>query len=110
MARFYGQIGFSTIDETKPGIYKESYVERSYKGDVLNKKYRWQETDHLNDDISITNEISIISDKFANTHLGTMRYVRWLDQIFKIESANIDLDRHRITLSLGGIFNVENSD
>ena len=110
MARFYGKIGFAVMEETKPGIYRETYTERSYKGDVLNRRYRWQDTDHFNEDISVTNEISIIADNFANTNIGTMRYVRWLNQVFEIESATIDLDRHRITLSLGGIFNVEDTD
>ena len=110
MARFYGKIGFAITKETKPGVFKDSYTERNYKGDVLNKRYNWQNTDYLNDDLVINNEISIISDAFATSNFGAMRYVQWMDQLFKITSATIDLDRHRITLSLGGIFNADNTN
>lgn len=110
MARFYGKIGYASIEEVKPGVYKEIYNERSYKGDVLAKRYNWQNSDYLNDDLVINNEISIISDAFATDNFGAMRYVRWMNQLFKITSATIDTDRHRITLSLGGIFNADDTD
>lgn len=104
MARFYGQIGFAVTEETRPGIFEETYVERSYKGDVTRKTRSWDHGDYLNDDLNIKNEISIIADGFANTNFGVMRYVRWMNQTFDITSATIDTDRHRITLSLGGVF------
>lgn len=106
MARFYGVIGFAITEETRPGIYSEIYQERPYKGDVVRHTRRWDPTEYLNDDLVINNDISIVSDSFANSHFGVMRYVRWMDQTFEITSATIDVDRHRITLSLGGVFNV----
>ena len=110
MARFYGKIGYASTEEVKPGVHKEIYTERSYKGDVLTKRYNWQNSDYLNDDLVINNDISIISDNFATNNFGAMRYVRWMDQLFKITSATVDLDRHRITLSLGGIFNADDTN
>jgi hypothetical protein len=110
MARFYGNIGFAINEEVRPGIYKEIYEEFPYKGDVLRNTRRWEATEHLNDDISISNDISIIADTFAKEHFGVMRYVHWMKQYFEIVSATIDTERHRITLSLGGIFNVPDPD
>lgn len=107
MARFSGMVGFAIIEETKPGIYEEVYKERPYKGDVLRRSRSWSPSEHLNDDISITNEISIVSDSFAILNFGVMRYVRWLQQCFSIDSASLDTERHRITLTLGGVFNIE---
>lgn len=106
MARFYGAIGFSETVETRPGIFEEKYVERMYKGDIHRNTRQWSPSEHLNDNININNEISVIADSFINSHFGTMRYVRWMDQVFEITSATIDVDIHRITLSIGGIFNV----
>ena len=105
MARFSGRVGFAMIEETRPSIYEEVYRERPYKGDVLRKSRQWSSSEHLNDDISISNELSIIADSFAIHNLGVMRYIYWLDQYFSITSASIDTERHRITLSLGGVFN-----
>lgn len=105
MPRFAGNVGFATIEETRPSIYEEVYKERFYKGDLLRRSHQWSASEHLNDDIQITNEISIIADSFAIMNLGVMRYVHWLNQYFEINSASLDTDRHRITLSLGGVFN-----
>lgn len=110
MARFYGSIGFAVMEETRPGIYEEVYKERLYKGDVVRRSRRWEATDTLNDDLSINNDISIISDTFAKANFGVMRYVHWMNQYFEIVSATIDVERHRINLSLGGIFNVPDRD
>lgn len=106
MARFYGEIGFAINTEVRPGIYKEVYKERPYKGTVTKKSRRWDPTDYLNDELSISNEISIVADSFAVTNFGVMRYIRWMNQTFEIASATIDVDVHRINLSLGGVFNV----
>lgn len=110
MARFYGMVGFAVQKETRPGIFDEQYVERPYKGDVTRRSRRWETTEYLNDDLSIENDISIISDTFANSHFGVMRYVHWMDQYFEITSATIDVERHRITLSLGGVFHGPDRD
>ena len=106
MARFYGEIGFSVVEETRPGVFKEKYIEKKYKGDVLKSNRRWNPSEYLNDDLDIFNDISIIADDFINSHFGVMRYVRWMNQCFEITSAVVDTERHRITLSLGGVFHV----
>lgn len=106
MARFSGMVGFAVTEETRPGIYEEIYRERPYKGDVLRKSRQWSQSEYLNDDIVINNEISIVADSFATMNFGVMRYVRWLEQCFEITSASIDTERHRITLTLGGVFHV----
>ena len=106
MARFYGNVGFATTEETRPGVFEEVYVERAYKGDVMRHTNSWSNNDHVNDDWVVKNDISIIADNFASSHFGVMRYVRWMNQVFEIQSATIDVDRHRITLTLGGVFNV----
>lgn len=110
MARFYGKIGFAVMEETRPGIFEEVYKEQSYKGDILKSSRRWEPTEHLNDDLSINNDISVVADSFMKSHFGAMRYVYWMDQCFEIVSATVDTERHRVTLSLGGPFNAGISD
>lgn len=106
MARFYGKIGFSVTEETRPGIFEETYVEKMYKGYVVRNTRRWDQSEYLNDNININNDISIIADGFAVSHFGVMRYVKWMNQTFEITSATLDTDTHRIILSIGGAFNV----
>lgn len=109
MARFYGAIGFEITKETRPGIYTETYIERMYKGDIIRSNRRWNNSEYLNDNLEVTNEISIFSDIFANAHFGSMRYVRLMGQTFEITSVTIDVERHRLVLSIGGVFNVPES-
>lgn len=110
MARFSGKVGFAVTRETRPGVYKECYEERYYKGDVVKNSRSWDNSEYLNDNLTIHNEISIVADSFAKSHFGFMRYIRWMEQTFEITSATIDVERHRITLSLGGVFNVPDDD
>lgn len=97
------------MEETRPGIYEEKYVERYYKGDVIRSSRRWDPSEHLNDNLTISNDISIISDDFVNQNLGAMRYLILMNQKYEIVSATIDTDKHRITLSLGSVFNASNT-
>lgn len=110
MARFVGFIGFTMDEEVRPGIFKEIYKEKKYKGFITSKSRSWDNSEYLNDTLNIRNEINVIADDFMNRHFGAMRYVRWNGQAFEIASATIDVDQHKISLSLGGVFNVPESD
>ncbi len=107
MSRFYGAIGYAITVETRPGIYEEQYVEKMYKGDVIQNRPRWESNSQVNSDININNEISIIADSFASSNFSTMRYIIWKGQAFNISAATINPDTHRIQISVGGVFNGE---
>lgn len=104
MARFSGTVGFLRTLETDPinhpGVYKEVLDERRYYGDVISNSRRWDQNGNLNENLAISNRISIVADRFAREHLGTMRFVRWLGDTWKILNAEIQYPR--IILTLGG--------
>ena len=64
MAKFYGPIGYAETVETKPGVWKEQIVERNYTGDIVRNNRRLQSSDQVNDDINISNSISIVADPY----------------------------------------------
>lgn len=66
MAKFYGAIGFAETMEILPGTWKEQITERNYYGDLVRNTRRVQSSDQVNDGINIANEISIVSDPYAN--------------------------------------------
>ena len=103
MAKFYGIIGYAETSETAPGIRSEQITERNYSGDALKLSQRWQATDKLNDDLTINNSISIIADPFAYQNLSAMKYVKWMGASWKI--TNIDIQRPRLILTIGGVYN-----
>lgn len=105
MARFYGAVGFIVDTEPAVDVTVEKPVERFYKGDIL-KNYRKLESGiGLNDDVVINNQISIVADPYATSHIFAMRYVKWMNTAWKI--SNVDVDYPRLILTLGGVYNGE---
>lgn len=106
MAKFYGKIGFITTveDPDNPGIWNEETIEKNYSGD-LTRVYRRLQTssDSVNDNITISNELSIVADPYANENIFAMRYVVFRGAKWKIET--VDVEYPRLKLSLGGVYN-----
>lgn len=108
MAKFYGKIGYAAeMVETSPGVWTNQIVERSYYGDSTRVVRRLQSTEHLNDDVVVSNEISIVADAFANQNFHAMRYVWYMDSRWKI--TNVEVQPPRLILTLGGVYNGEAS-
>ena len=105
MAKWYGVIGFSETVETSSGVWKAQLTERSYYGDVIQNYTKYQNSDHLNDDINVSNRISIIADPFANEKFYSMRYVEFMGTNWNI--TNIEVKYPRLILTIGGVYNGE---
>lgn len=103
MAKFYGPIGYAVTKETRPGVWRDVIEERYHRGDVIRNTRRLQSTDKVNDDINISNEISILADPFANGNFHAMRYVGFMGTRWKIE--NVEVAYPRLLLTLGGVYN-----
>lgn len=103
MAKFYGKIGYASTVETKPGVYEEQIVEHSYYGDLIRNTRRLQSADQVNDDINISNEISIVADPYATNNFHTMRYAVFMGTKWKI--SNVEVSYPRLILTLGGVYN-----
>lgn len=102
MAKWFGVIGYEETVESSPGVWKEQITERSYYGDVTRNNRRLQSTDKVNDDLTISNEISIVSDPYANDHFYSMRYVEFQGAKWKV--SNVEVQYPRLILTLGGLY------
>ena len=105
MAKWYGEIGFAETVETKPGVWVEQITKRNYYGDVTRDSRRLQAADKLNDNVNISNQISIISDPYANDNFHSMRYAFYMGTRWKI--TDIEVQYPRLNLTLGGVWNGE---
>ena len=103
MAKWFGKIGYAVTEETVPGVWKEQITEREYYGDLIRNNRRLQTADKVNDNIEISNEISIVSDPYANENFHSMRYVYFMGTKWKITS--VDVQYPRLVLSIGGVYN-----
>lgn len=103
MAKFCGVIGYVITRETEPGIYAEEIVENEYYGDVIRNTRRLREAAKVNDDINISNQISIVADPFANNNFHAMRYIMFMGAKWKI--IEVEVQYPRLILSIGGLYN-----
>lgn len=113
MARFFGTVGFIRTEETDyenhPGVWEPIVTEREYYGDVMRNTRRWdQNSGSSNDNLVINNTISIIADSYAYGHIGAMKFVRWQGECWKI--TNIEIQRPRLILTIGGLYNEPESE
>ena len=106
MARFYGPVGYIEDAEiTGVDVHTHKPVERFYKGDLIKNTRRQENGVGVNDDISISNQISIVADPYAINHIYAMRYVKWMGNAWKVTS--VDVEYPRLILTLGGLYNGE---
>ena len=103
MSRYYGRIGYAETIQTSPGVWEDSIIERYYYGDVTRNSRRWENGEGLNDNLVINNQINIIADDYAYTHLAFIRYVEWMGTLWKPSS--VEVQSPRILIWIGGVYN-----
>ena len=105
MAKFHGKIGFAKQREKVPGVWVDEICERGYTGDLLRFTRNSQNSQNLNDDISLSNQVSIIADAYARENLYALRYIEFMGARWKISS--VEVQYPRLILTIGGIWNGE---
>lgn len=106
MARYSGKIGYveSVESTTEPGIWNNVVTERHYYGDVLRNTRGLSGTENgINDDVSVSNQFSIIADAYARDHFFNIRYLTWQNSKWKV--TNVEVLRPRLVLTIGGLYN-----
>ena len=104
MAKFLVHVGFSTVEETAPGVHTEFIVRRPYYGETVRNFVRSEPGEYLNDEVTVGSSLfSIVSDDYADNNCFAMRYLEWMGALWKI--TNIEVQRPRLILSIGGVYN-----
>lgn len=103
MAKYYGTVGYGVPTEVRPGIWKDEIVERKYYGDVIRNNRRLESSGQVNDDINISNEISILADPYANENFHLIKYVEFMGAKWKVSNVTVQIPR--LILSVGGVYN-----
>lgn len=103
MAKYYGKIGYAITTETKPGVWTNGILERVYYGDVIRNTRRLTNQQAINDSVDISQEISVVRDAYAYAHFHLIRYVTYGGVKWKVTS--ITVERPRLVLSIGGLYN-----
>ena len=108
--RYFAKLGYRYTEEQKDsegrpnGIYKEIYIERPYKAEVMSSGYQNQQGEGINDDYKITNKFSVLAcDAFTLSHLNSIIWIEYLNVKWKVTS--VDIQRPRLIISIGGEYN-----
>lgn len=103
MAKFYGPIGYAETVEVNPGVYIDRIVERNYYGELVRNSSRWTaSSESVNDNLNISNQVSIISDPYAVNNFHSMKYVEFMGTKWKI--TNVEVQYPRLLLTVGGVY------
>ncbi len=103
MAKYFGNIGFAQYSDGLPGVAEETIVERQYCGDVLRRARKLQGSDSVNDNITISDEISILADPYAVDNFHAIRCAEYLGTKWKVTGVSVQYPR--LVLTLGGVYN-----
>lgn len=105
--RYFDSIGFC---ETEPedensDVWVANMTEKKYYGDVIRNSRRLQALEYTstNDDVNISNQISLMADKFALEHFHEIRYAVFMGHKWKV--SDIEFQGPRLLLTLGGVYN-----
>lgn len=105
MNKFSGIVGFVKLVETDPSCWEEEVTEKPYKGDYVRQSRRYDAPTQVNDNLTLSNEVSIVADSYMLDNYAYMKYVVIRGVKWKINYIE-DL-RPRMRLTLGGVYNDE---
>lgn len=105
MAKFYGEVGYGESVETPPGsgVWVDSITVRKCYGDVIRNARSLQSGEVLNNDITVSNSISIVADAYARDHFFAIRYVSWMGALWTV--TEVEVQSPRLVFRLGGVYN-----
>ncbi len=87
----------------KPGVWKKKILEKEYRGDLFRNVVNKQNSGQVNDNINISNQISIVADPYANNHCYAILYAEIRGAKWKVTS--VDIQYPRLILTIGGLYN-----
>lgn len=103
--KYYGTIGFSETVEVAVDRWEAQIKEYQYAGDINRVSTGWKTSEQLEDNLSVSMEISFIGDIHALNNYNNIRYAVWRGVKWRV--TNVTENHPRIILTLGGEYNDE---
>ena len=95
-------------DPDNPGVFTEQLVYKTYAGDAERNLTKWSSSDKVNDDLNISNSVSIVADPYAYNHSSSIRCIEIMGSLWKVNSVTVRYPR--LVLSIGGVYNGPQTD
>lgn len=101
--RFSGLIGIVSYEETSFQVWENVIREYKYKGDILQDRRRYVQTEGTpNTSMKLNNRVSIIMDRRLRDNQKHLKYVVWNGSKWKVDE--IEIDPPRINIYLGELY------
>lgn len=96
-------MGYGNPSQVVDGVWSDSITERPYSGEILSETRNLTPTDQVNDNVQLTQRISIVADAFALQSFHQIKYVEWAGAKWTVTAVTVE--HPRLILSLGGVWN-----
>lgn len=103
MAKFAGLVTYVTQAETTPGVWTDVVNSYPMKGDILRKGAVNQNDGKVNSNVSLNHRVSLVADAYALGNYHDIKHIEMDGR--KWEVTSIEVQRPRIIVSLGGLWN-----
>lgn len=105
MAKWAGIVCFrdEVESETDPGVWVKVLTEKNYYGDILKNISSLKNEAVINDDINVSNQISIISDPYVRENFHKIIYLTFMGAKWK--ARQVEVQYPRLVITLGGLYN-----
>lgn len=105
MAKFSGKIGYIKTVDDGHGVWTEEVIEKQHYGDILKDfiNYRTNTYQSTNDNITMSNQLSIVATPFSMKNFQFMKYATIWGAKWKI--TNVEVKYPRLILTLGDVYN-----
>lgn len=107
--RFAGTIGFVKTVEEEGSVWKEVVTEKQKKGYYVRDARRWDKPTEVNNNLTISDEIEIVADSYMLENFAFIKYVIIKGVKWQVSYIDISM-RPRIRLTLGGVYNGDETD
>lgn len=97
--RWSGEVGYSEQVEVEPDVWEPHITKHTYYGDILQYNHSEKNTNTINNDISLNNQLSIVADPTLIHNLHNIVYVTFSGIKWKVSSVSVQPPRLVLTFT-----------
>lgn len=96
--KWYGQIAYRDTVEVEPGVWEDTVTLVDKYGDLLRNSKSNQQGNSINDNITVSNQISVVADPYLLESFHKIIYITFMGAKWRINSVEVQYPRLLITL------------
>lgn len=100
--KWYGQIAYRDSVEIEPGVWEDKITKVDCFGDILRNYKSNQQGDKINEDISVSNQISVVASPFILNSFHKIVYITFMGAKWRVSS--VEVQYPRLVISLGSLY------